>query len=153
MIALFVLFLSLAYANRHFIYFVCTGRTGIPHADSSVTVTFLSGQSETGERTFEINDLRDRAFLFDLFGKQHLAADDSALCDFGWCRISFVHKGRSVDFYPTWDGCGFVRYRGRDFLIRSEENTKLMEICNKYGTNGTAGLQRDKLVSQSLSDM
>lgn len=132
MIALFVLFLSVAYANRHFIYFVCTGRTERPRADSSVMVTFVSDHVETGERTFEINDPRERAFLFDLFGKQYVVMGDSALCDFGWCRISFVHKGRSVDFYPTWDGCGFVRYRGRDFIIGSEENTKLMEICNKY---------------------
>lgn len=153
MIALFVLLLPVAYANRQFIDFVCTGRTKIPHAESRVMITFVSDYVETGEKTLEIYDPRDRAFLFELFGKRHVVMGDSALCDFGWSRISFVHKGRSVDFYPTWDGCGFVRYRGKDFVITSEENEKLMEICKKYRIKNRAGLPRDERISQNMRGM
>lgn len=143
-IALFVLFLPVVYANWSFIDFICTGRTERPHADSNVMITFVSDHVEAGERMFEINDPQDRAFLFALFGKQRVVIDDLPLCDFGWSRISFVYRWGSVDFYPTWDGCGFVKHRGKSFVITSEENIKLMEICDKYSIKNTADLLRDE---------
>lgn len=107
-------------------------KTKIPHAESKIKITHARGAAAGTEQTAEIDDQEDAAFLFALFGKQYTAVYDSPSCPFDWCRISFVHERKSIDFYPAMDGCGFVRYQGKFFNITPEETGKLIEILRKY---------------------
>lgn len=131
-IMLFVLFLLAAYATWRFSDSFRPVQTKVPNAESRVVVTYRPDYSRTEQQTFEIYDPADKAFLFELFGRQYTAEFDTPSCPFGSCFISFAHKKSIINFFPAMDGCEFVRYRGKYFVITSDETEKLMEICRKY---------------------
>lgn len=130
MITLFVTLFLAALPAWYIADFLRPIQTKTPHAESKIMITSARGLG--AEKTMEIDDPEDAAFLFALFGKKYTAEYDSPSCPFDWCRISFVHKRGSIDFYPAMDGCEFVRYRGKYFFITQDEKIKLMEICRKY---------------------
>lgn len=82
----------------------------------------------------EITDPTDIAFLMRLFGRRYVAQFDTPSCPFDIVRISFVHRGRKVDFYPAADDCELVRY-GRTkkiFVITQEEKRALKKLVQQY---------------------
>lgn len=133
MLALFAVLYLLAYSAWSIAASLRPAQTKIPHAESKIMITFARGGGGAGtERTEEVDDPQDAAFLFALFGKQHTAVFDTPSCPFDWCRISFVRGRERIDFHPAMDGCGLVRYRGKFLDITPEEAGKLMEIHHKY---------------------
>ena len=104
--------------------------TKIPAAESRI---YLEQHHAYSGRT-EITDPEDVAFLKQLFGRQYRAAFDDPICPFDIVKISFVHWGRAIDFYPAADDCEFVRYgrMKKIFSIKPEEKKRLKTLTEKY---------------------
>ena len=105
--------------------------TPIPDVRSSIRLTTAFRKVE---KSVEITDPQDIAFLRQLFGQSYIAGYDDPICPFDMVWFTFSYEGRDISFAPAADGCNLVSYGpsigrlNKIFQISWEEKQRLDKI-------------------------